>query len=178
MNAGLVNNKGVELTLNGTPIAKGDFRWNIDMNFARNVNKLVELTPTLKTLALTQDFMVFQRAVEGEPLGQMYSRGYQRDASGNVIVGTNGLPLITPGTTVDIGNSRPDWTGGLSNTFNYKSFSVSALITARVGGNVSSFTNAIIYADGNVAETLNRKTCLCFPWCKRSRYCQYCCNHC
>jgi len=163
VNAGLVNNKGVELTLNGTPIAKGDFRWNIDMNFARNVNKLVELTPTLKTLALTQDFMVFQRAVEGEPLGQMYSRGYQRDANGNVIVGANGLPLITPGTTVDIGNSRPDWTGGLSNTFNYKSFSVSALITARVGGNVSSFTNAIIYADGNVAETLNGRLAYVFP---------------
>jgi len=163
VNAGLVNNKGVELTLNGTPIAKGDFRWNIDMNFARNVNKLVELTPTLKTLALTQDFMVFQRAVEGEPLGQMYSRGYQRDANGNVIVGANGLPLITPGTTVDIGNSRPDWTGGLSNTFNYKSFSVSALITARVGGNVSSFTNAIIYADGNVAETLDGRLAYVFP---------------
>jgi hypothetical protein len=163
VNAGLVNNKGVELTLNGSPIAKGSFRWNVDLNFARNVNKLVELSPTLKTLALTQDFMVFQRAVEGEPLGQMYSRGYQRDASGNVIVGTNGLPLITPGTTVDIGNSRPDWTGGLNNTINYKNFSISALITARVGGNVSSFTNAIIYSDGQVEETLAGRQLYTFP---------------
>ena len=94
--------------------------------------------------------MVFQRAVEGEPLGQMYARGYQRDASGNVIVLPSGLPLITTGTTVDIGNSRPDWTGGLNNTINYKNFSISALITARVGGNVTSFTNAIIYSDGQV----------------------------
>ena len=163
VNAGLVNNKGVELTLNGSPIAKGSFRWNVDLNFARNVNKLVELSPTLKTLALTQDFMVFQRAVEGEPLGQMYSRGYQRDAKGNVIVGTNGLPLITPGTTVDIGNSRPDWTGGLNNTINYKNFSISALITARVGGSVSSFTNAIIYSDGQVEETLAGRQLFTFP---------------
>jgi outer membrane receptor protein involved in Fe transport len=163
VNAGLVNNKGVELTLNGSPIAKGSFRWNVDLNFARNVNKLVELSPSLKTLALTQDFMVFQRAVEGEPLGQMYSRGYQRDASGNVIVGTNGLPLITPGTTVDIGNSRPDWTGGLNNTINYKNFSISALITARVGGNVTSFTNAIIYSDGQVEETLAGRQLFTFP---------------
>ena len=163
VNAGLVNNKGVELTLNGSPIAKGSFRWNVDLNFARNVNKLVELSPTLKTLALTQDFMVFQRAVEGEPLGQMYSRGYQRDASGNVLVGTNGLPLITPSTTVDIGNSRPDWTGGLNNTINYKNFSISALITARVGGNVSSFTNAIIYSDGQVEETLAGRQLFTFP---------------
>jgi len=163
VNAGLVNNKGVELTLNATPIVKGDFRWNVDLNFSRNINKLVELTPTLKTLALTQDFMIFQRAVEGEPLGQMYSRGYQRSASGQVIVGANGLPLITAGTTVDVGNSRADWNGGFNNTFNYKSFSFSALVTARVGGSVSSFTNAIIYADGNVAQTLEGRSSYVFP---------------
>ncbi len=154
INAGLVNNKGIELTLNGSPIAKGDFRWNIDANFSKNVNKLVELSPTLKVLNLTNDFMVFQRAVEGQPLGQMYSRGYIRDASNRVIVGANGLPLINRNTDVYIGNSRPDWTGGFNNTFNYKKFSFSALVTARVGGNVSSFTNAIIYADGQTAETL------------------------
>ncbi|WP_411272994.1 SusC/RagA family TonB-linked outer membrane protein [Daejeonella sp.] len=163
VNAGKVNNKGVELTLNGSPIAKGDFRWNIDLNFARNINKVVELSPTLKTLNLTNDFMVFQRAVEGEPLGQMYSRGYQRNANGQVLVGANGLPLITPGTTVDIGNSRPDWTGGLSNSFNFKRFSVSALITARVGGTVTSITNAIIYSDGQVAETLDGRQSMIFP---------------
>jgi hypothetical protein len=163
VNAGLVNNKGVELTVSGSPIAKSGFRWNIDVNFAKNTNKLVELSPTLKTLALTQDFMVFHRAVEGEPLGQLFSRGYQRDASGNVIVGTNGLPLITPSTTVNIGNSRPDWTGGFSNTFNYKSFSFNALITARVGGVVTSFTNAIIYSDGQVAETLDGRSSMVFP---------------
>ena len=163
VNAGLVNNKGVELTLNATPVVKGDFRWNMNVNFARNINKLVELSPTLKTLNLTQDFMVFQRAVEGFPLGQMYSRGYQRNASGQVLVGANGLPLITPGTTVDIGNSRPDWTGGFSNTFNYKRFSFNALITARVGGTVTSFTNAIIYSDGQVAETLDGRTSMVFP---------------
>ncbi len=147
VNAGLVNNKGVELTLNGTPVMKNSFRWDINLNFAKNTNKVVELSPTLKTLNLTQDFMVFQRAIEGMPLGQMYSRGYQRDASGNIIVGPNGLPLITPGTTVDIGNSRPDWTGGLSNSFTFKNITLSALITARVGGTVTSFTNAIIYSD-------------------------------
>lgn len=163
VNAGLVNNKGVELTLNATPVVKGDFRWNMNINFAKNVNKLVELSPTLKILNLTQDFMVFQRAVEGMSLGQMYSRGYQRNASGQILVGANGLPLITPGTTVDIGNSRPDWTGGFSNTFNYKRFSLNALITARVGGTVTSFTNAIIYSDGQVAETLAGRSSMIFP---------------
>ncbi|MDP2412946.1 SusC/RagA family TonB-linked outer membrane protein [Daejeonella sp.] len=163
VNAGLVNNKGIELTINATPIVKGDFRWNLDLNYAKNVNKLVELSPTLKVLNLTNDFMVFQRAVEGESLGQMYSRGFQRDASGRVLVGVNGLPLITTGTTVYMGNSRPDWTGGFSNTFSYKGFSLNTLITARIGGSVSSFTNAIIYSDGQVAETLEGRSGFVYP---------------
>lgn len=95
INAGLVNNKGVELTLNATPVQAGDFRWDIDLNYAKNVNKLVELTPELKELNLTNDFMNNIRAIEGQPLGQVFSRGYVRNASGQVIVGTDGLPQIT-----------------------------------------------------------------------------------
>jgi TonB-linked SusC/RagA family outer membrane protein len=163
INAGLVNNKGVELTLNGSPIVKGNFRWNIDANFSRNINNLVELSPTLKVLNLTNDFMVFQRAVEGQPLGQMYSRGFIRDASNRVVVGANGLPLIRAVTDVYMGNSRPDWTGGFNNSISFKKFSFSALVTARVGGNVSSFTNAIIYADGQTAETLPGRDSYVFP---------------
>jgi outer membrane receptor protein involved in Fe transport len=154
INAGIVNNRGVELTLNATPVIKGDFRWNVDLNFSRNINELVELTPDLKVLNLTNDFMVFQRAVEGEPLGTMFARGFQRNAGGQVLVGPSGLPLVTSTTSVNIGNTRPDWNGGFSNTFNYKSFSLSALITARVGGNVTSFTNAILAFDGVTTNTL------------------------
>jgi TonB-linked SusC/RagA family outer membrane protein len=154
INAGLVNNRGVELTLNATPVIKGDFRWSVDLNFSRNINELVELTPDLKVLNLTNDFMVFQRAVEGEPLGTMFARGFQRNAGGQILVGPSGLPLVTSTTSVNIGNSRPDWNGGFSNTFNYKSFSLSALITARVGGNVTSFTNAILAFDGVTTNTL------------------------
>ncbi|NBB20408.1 SusC/RagA family TonB-linked outer membrane protein [Runella sp. CRIBMP] len=163
INAGLVNNKGVELTLNATPVQAGDFRWDIDLNYAKNVNKLVELTPELKVLNLTNDFMNNIRAIEGEPLGQVFSRGYVRNASGQVIVGTDGLPQITPGTTVYLGNSRPDWTGGLSNRITYKNLALNFLISARMGGVVTSFTNAVIYADGVTEETLAGRDSYTFP---------------
>jgi hypothetical protein len=84
----------------------------------------------------------------------MYARGFQRNANGDILVGPTGLPLVTTTTSVDIGNSRPDWNGGFNNTFSYKSFSLSALITARVGGNVTSFTNSIIAFDGVTTNTL------------------------
>lgn len=163
VNAGLVRNSGIELTMNGSPIRNDNFRWDIDLNYARNRNKLVELTPDLKVLNLTNDFLNFSRALEGEPLGQVFSRGYQRDAQGSILVDATGLPLITPGTTVYMGNTRPDWLGGISNSFSYKKLTLNFLISARVGGVVSSFTNAIIYSDGVVEQTLAGRDSYIFP---------------
>ncbi len=163
INAGLVNNKGVEVVLNATPIKSRKFSWDIDLNFARNVNKLVELTPDLKSLTLTGDFMNQIRADVGKPLGEVYSRGYVRNASDQILVGADGLPQITPGATVYLGNSRPDWTGGIGNRFTFGNLSLSVLISARLGGVVTSFTNAVIYADGVAEETLAGRDSYTFP---------------
>lgn len=154
INAGLVRNSGVEFTLNGSLLRGNTIRWDVDLNFARNTNKLVELTPTLKRLVLAGDFINDVVVEEGKPLGQLYSRGYERNASRQILVDATGLPRITAGKTVFMGNSRPDWTGGLNNRISYKSFVLSFLISARMGGFVSSFTNAVIYADGVTEKTL------------------------
>jgi len=154
INAGLVNNSGIELIINANIVKTKDFSWDIDLNYARNVNNLVTLTPDLKQYALTSDFGNYSFAIEGRPLGEIYGRGYVRDANNNIVVGTDGLPQITNGPSVYLGNTRPAWTGGMANRFTYKSFSLSALISARIGGIVSSFTNAVTYADGTAAETL------------------------
>jgi TonB-linked SusC/RagA family outer membrane protein len=154
INAGNVENKGVELTLNLVPVKSADFSWNIDLNYSRNTNKLIKLSDRLAVLPLTNDFMNFVRAEEGKALGQIYSRGYQRDDQGRIKVGTNGIPLVTPGTTVPLGTSRPTWTGGVSNSLSYKGINLSFLISGRIGGVVTSFTNAVIYADGVTEETL------------------------
>lgn len=154
INAGLVRNSGVELTLNGAIVRNSDLRWDVDLNFARNTNLLVELTPDLKRLVLAGDFVNDVVVEEGKPLGQLYSRGYERNANGQILVDATGLPRITAGKTVFMGNSRPDWTGGINNRISWKSFTLSFLISARMGGYVSSFTNAVIYADGVTKKTL------------------------
>lgn len=154
INAGLVRNSGVELTLNGAIVRNSDLRWDVDLNFARNKNLLVELTPDLKRLVLAGDFVNDVVVEEGKPLGQLYSRGYERNANGQILVDATGLPRITAGKTVFMGNSRPDWTGGINNRISWKSFTLSFLISARMGGYVSSFTNAVIYADGVTKKTL------------------------
>ena len=156
INAGLVRNSGVELTVNFNPIRMNDFRWDVDLNYAKNVNKLVELTADLKVYDIPNgnDFMNSVRAIEGRPLGEVYSRGYQRNELGQILVDVNGVPKITSGYTVYLGNTRPDWIGGLNNRFTYKNLSLSFLISARMGGVVTSFTNAVLYGDGVTEETL------------------------
>jgi TonB-linked SusC/RagA family outer membrane protein len=163
INAGLVRNEGLEIVLNGNPVRSGKFRWDVDLNWAANRNELVELTPEQKSLNLTSDFMNNIRAIEGKPLGEIFSRGYVRNANGQVVVGADGLPQITPGTTVYLGNSRPDWTGGLNNRLSFGNLSLSFLISARMGGVVTSFTNAVIYADGTTKQTLEGRDAYVFP---------------
>lgn len=163
INAGLVRNSGIELTFNATPLRLDKLRWDIDLNYSANKNKLIELTPDLKTYNLAGDFMNSVRAIEGRPLGELYSRGYERNAEGQVKVDKFGLPLVTPGLNAYMGNSRPTWIGGISNRVSYGSFSLNFLISARIGGVVSSFTNAIIYADGIPEKTLEGRESYIFP---------------
>ncbi len=163
INAGLVRNSGIELTFNATPVKAEKLRWDIDLNYSANKNKLVELTPELKVYNLAGDFMNSVRAIEGRPLGELYSRGYQRNAQGQVLVDKLGLPLVTPGLTAYMGNSRPTWIGGIGNRVSYGNLSLNFLISARIGGVVSSFTNAIIYADGIPEATLEGRDSYVFP---------------
>ncbi|MEP7374294.1 MAG: SusC/RagA family TonB-linked outer membrane protein [Chitinophagaceae bacterium] len=156
INAGNIENKGIEITVNVTPIKTKDFTWTFYVNYAKNKNKVVEIYPGSPEFELNTDgFMTRTKVVEGQPYGGMYSRGYVRDsATGQIIVGADGVPLITGGQTVYIGNSRPDWIGGFGNRFTYKNFELSFLVSARMGGKICSFTNANIYGDGMAAGTL------------------------
>lgn len=156
VNAGNVQNSGVELTLTGSPIKKDKLKWDITVNYAKNNNKVIEITPNLNEFVLTvgNDFMNTIKVEKGKPFGQLYSRGYVRDANGQITVDATGLPVITSAQTVFVGNTRPDWTGSVVNKFSYKDFFLSFVINARMGGVVSSFTNANIYGDGVAAKTL------------------------
>ncbi|HOS71826.1 MAG TPA: SusC/RagA family protein, partial [Bacteroidales bacterium] len=100
-------------------------------------------------LSFGTDFIREYKLVKGEAFGDVYAKGFQRDANGNVIINqANGLPLITSGMTVKVANYNPDWLGGLSNTITYKNLSLNALIDARWGGSFISFTEAITAGNG------------------------------
>ena len=153
-NGGNVENRGIELLLSSTPVQFRDLRWDVDVNFSVNRNEVVEISDERPSLTISSDFLRAFRIEEGEPFGNVYSRGLQRDEQGRVIVGENGMPLITDGFNVKVANFNPDWMGSIRTTFAYKDFTLSALIDHRQGGSIASLTNAILYADGVTEQTL------------------------
>jgi len=155
INAGLIENKGIELTTDVTPVKTKDFSWTLALNYSKNINKVKELTETLKSVVIDEGDAVYLIKVdEGSSYGDIYVRGWQRDEQGRRIVEDDGTPALTDGTDVFVGNYNPDYMLGVSNTFKYKDFSLSFLIDHRQGGVIISGTQALIDADGHSKASL------------------------
>lgn len=154
INAGLINNHGVEATLYVTPVRTDNFEWNANFNFSKNTNKVIRLTDELKRFIITDQRGVMVVADEGHKFGDMYGTGWRRDASGRPLVDANGLPLLTGGKTVYLGNYNPDFNAGFTNSLQYKNLSLSFLITYQQGGTVTSSTQALLDADGHSEASL------------------------
>jgi len=166
LNGGDIQNKGVEVVLSTTPVRTSNFSWDVGLNFARNVSKVVELAEGIEELNYGANFLRSFRLTVGEAWGNIYSRGFQRDDSGNVLMQPlttddgkanplAGVPLITSGLDVVIGNFNPDWIGGIRNSIRYNNFNLNFVVDIRSGGEVVSFTDAILAADGLTEATVN-----------------------
>lgn len=135
INAGSVENKGVELVVKATPIQITDgFRWDVTINYSKNNNKIKELHPEAKEYLLAKTDFVNVVATEGGSYGDLYGRAFQRNEQGQVLVDNNGLPLLEGNLSTKLGNYTPKWIGGFLNSFSYKSLSMSALIDVRWKG--------------------------------------------
>lgn len=154
VNGGDVENRGLEITLSGRPVQTSTFNSNLELNFAANRSEVVRLTEEQDVLTLSTDFLRAFRIEEGEPFGQVYSRGFVRDDQGRIVVNSNGMPEITDGMSVQVADFNPDWTGGFGGSVSYNNVSMSFLIEHRQGGSASSLTNAILDADGLRERTL------------------------
>ena len=140
VNAGEMENKGVELMLFGTPIMNKDFRWDITLNWARNRNTVVSLAEGVENLQLAAlQGGVTINARKGEPYGTIQGTDYLYDSvSGERVVLANGYYARTSTSDKILGNVNPDWTGGLLNKFTYKNWSFSFLLDMQQGGSVFS----------------------------------------
>lgn len=151
INAGEMQNKGIEIALNGSPIKTNDFEWNVRVNWSKNKNMVVSLDSGRESLLLA-DFQggVSLHATAGQPYGTLRGTDYVYDDSGNRVV-EDGM-YLTESNQV-LGNIQADWFGGVYNRFTYKSLSFSFLVDVKKGGSVYSLDQAYGLYTGLYPET-------------------------
>jgi TonB-linked SusC/RagA family outer membrane protein len=154
INAGRIHNKGLEIQLGVVPVRTSSFKWDLDVNYAVNRSKVVELDKEgLLTNYVIGTLGTQVVAAVGQRYGSLYGTAYKRNEKGEIIVDDNGRPKVDPNNKV-LGHYTPDWSGGVSNTFAYKNVELSVLIDAAIGGSLYSGSAQTGYYAGVYAETL------------------------
>lgn len=158
VNAGEINNKGLELSINATPIQSGDFTWSTNLNWTKNKNMVVSLFEGAENLQLASvQGGVTIEARPGQAYGTIYGTTFVTDAEGRPIVwdmpaSYGGVQYLRGGIDMGskdvIGNINPDWYAGWSNSFRYKNWTASALLDMQMGGNFFSLDTWYGYATG------------------------------
>jgi TonB-linked SusC/RagA family outer membrane protein len=162
INAGEVQNKGLELTLSGTPIKSKNFSWDAVYNFSVNRNLVKALTPGINQVQLGRTGTVFNYAEVGKPLGVLRAEDQQYSSAGYAIITpVSGIPYYTSaiaGYVPIAGYASPRALMSFGSTFKYKQFSFNFLASARIGGSLYSGTNFRNYVAGVAAATLGGRS--------------------
>ncbi|GAB3228579.1 SusC/RagA family TonB-linked outer membrane protein [Algoriphagus aestuariicola] len=156
-NIGTLRNQGIELALNGTIFSTSDFRWDMTLNLARNINKVEKLANNATEL-LHADYdggAAQLKSVVGRPMGDFYAHPVETDANGNKIVQPNGLHKIDPNNWIQVGNAMPDAVGGFINNLEYKNFTFAATMDFQIGGSVMPTGINWMTSRGLTEESLN-----------------------
>lgn len=151
VNAGKINNSGWEVMLSGNPLQMGDFRWDVSLNFTKNVSEVIELNDGLESLAVGGP----QSLRVGQPYGVIWQRDVKYNEFGQVVINpTTGLPEQADEESY-MGDPNPDWLLGIQNSFSYKGLDFSFLIDMRQGGTFRSFSSSLWRYTGQTQETIH-----------------------
>ena len=156
VNAGEIQNKGIEIALNGRALQIKDFAWDAGINFSKNTNKVKSLVEGMDYFELEKATWcgVSVGAEVGKNYGSIIGKDFKRTDDGQVIINpTTGLPIVDDKTHT-LGNASWDWTGGFYSTFTYKNFRLSASFDVKVGADLFSMSMRSAYATGKASGTL------------------------
>ena len=168
VNAGSINNRGIEIQAYADIVKSGDFTWNARLNWARNINEVKSLRDGVDNYVLASvQGGITVNATVGESYGAIKGTNYVYNDDGDKIVvphgdyGANdndgdgvydefpyGVGYAKTALPEVVGNILPDWTGGLTNTFTYKNLTMSALVDMQWGGSFFSLDTWYGYGTG------------------------------
>ncbi|MEO6221506.1 MAG: SusC/RagA family TonB-linked outer membrane protein, partial [Ginsengibacter sp.] len=171
-NAGELVNKGVEISLNTTPVKARDFNWDLNLNFSTNKNTVTKLFNGVQKILIAGFTGGEIDAFAGEAFGQIYGGIYQRANPGTGSKGlTSGELLINdipgdPGAGKPIvsaqnallGNVNPKWLGTITNNVTFKGLTLGFQVDIRHGGDIWNGTRGATSYFGTSQETANRGT--------------------
>lgn len=172
LNAGTIRNKGIELSVNGSPFQQKDFSWNVRVNYTRNRNRVIDIYPGLTEVPITSQFGylssgVTEKFIPGMPVGALFGRSYARyyggdkedalhiDYSRPMLIGSNGFPVINT-KQMYLGKTQPDWIGSIFNDIRFKQFGLSFLFDAQQGIQKYNQMANFMSAFGIAPYTVNR----------------------
>ncbi|GGG55406.1 SusC/RagA family TonB-linked outer membrane protein [Hymenobacter glacieicola] len=154
VNSGEVRNRGVEVSAFVTPVKTTDFSWTLNANWTRNRNEVLSLYQGVDNIVLaTYQGGLSSNATVGQPFGSLRGSDFIYNDNGEKVVGANGYYAQTATTNNVIGNPNADWTGGVSNTVNYKGLALYFLVDVRHGGEIFSLDRYYGLATGLTPET-------------------------
>ncbi|SFH34704.1 SusC/RagA family TonB-linked outer membrane protein [Pedobacter insulae] len=170
VNAGDIRNRGIELVLRGEPIKATNFSWDVLLNFSMNRNKVLTMPGDATEYVYGADISrsygsgITQKIVKGQSYGNIYGNYFMHygpnpeDPNAPLLIGANGYPVSSGTAFKLLGNSQPDWIGGITNNFRYKRFNLSTLIDARWGFEKYDGMENFHSAFGLPKYTENRRT--------------------
>jgi hypothetical protein len=146
VNAGVIENQGIEAVLEVVPVRNDNFEYSFAFVFTKNTNTVKELHDNLPngefylTEAGVNNYAMLIR--EGGSFGDIYGKKFLRGASGRIVVDADGKPMTSGNDLEYVGNPNPDFMLGFNNNFTYGRLNFRFLIDGRIGGQVMSITEA------------------------------------
>lgn len=156
INAGNIQNKGVEVVISATPLKKRELLWKMNLNFSRNKNKVIKLANNMEKYQIgSAELSIGETwAIVGKPYGELYTKGFVRNEAGQIVVDGIGMPKIMTSADLYLGNFNHDWTSGFYNSFTYKNWELSFLVDLNYGGARQSSTESQMLFHGTSKASL------------------------
>ena len=159
INAGEINNQGVEFDITGTPIKAGPFSWDLSFNITKLWDKIVKLYPGITEKNESRGNLIWKK-VEGERMNTLWMQDYLKDENGNRIVTPDGYYQFSnrPEDMINIGSTNTDVFGGLFSNFylsgRWGMLNLMAGLDYKFGGKILSYSNYYLLANGLTKESL------------------------
>ena len=151
LNAGNIQNEGIELRLGYDVMKSKQFNWNSSVNLSTNKNTIIEANPNAPNtpIIITGSGPNAYESVmaTGGSFGDIYGVKYERNAAGQIMLNSSDAP-INNGVFVKVGNPNPKFQLGWNNAFSYNKFSFEFLVDGKFGGQVMSMTQMMMDSYG------------------------------